>query len=139
MRVTSEPGDAAVGEEGEAVGDWAEQPRQINRRSRKARRTIIDRSHLNMSKRLIISRGARRTQAVARDKMVQRLLFDLGHTADTRSAPRSPRFSGRFSQEFFSGQELIHRAGAESLEIESHEFESQSFEDGGELAGHLGG
>jgi hypothetical protein len=41
--------------EGGEGGDWAEQPRQITRRTRNARRTIINRSHLNMSKRLIIS------------------------------------------------------------------------------------
>src|SRR5580704_6384323 len=36
-------------------GDWAEQPRQISKRTRNARRTIINRNHLSMSKRLIIS------------------------------------------------------------------------------------
>src|SRR6267378_549004 len=41
--------------EGGEGGDWAEQPRQISRRTRNARRTIINRSRLNMSKRLIIS------------------------------------------------------------------------------------
>jgi hypothetical protein len=44
------PGGAEV--EG---GDWAEQPRQISKRTRNARRTIINRNHLSMSKRLIIS------------------------------------------------------------------------------------
>src|SRR6266436_9414933 len=41
--------------EGVDGGDWAEQPRQISKRTRNARRTIINRSHLSMSKRLIIS------------------------------------------------------------------------------------
>jgi hypothetical protein len=41
--------------EGGEGGGWAEQPRQISKRTRNARRTIINRNHLNMSKRLIIS------------------------------------------------------------------------------------
>src|SRR6266849_4673093 len=41
--------------EGGEGGDWAEQPRQISKRTRNARRTIINRNRLNMSKRLIIS------------------------------------------------------------------------------------
>src|SRR5258708_3149522 len=41
--------------EGGEGGDCAEQPRQITRRTRNARRNIINRNHLSMSKRLIIS------------------------------------------------------------------------------------
>jgi hypothetical protein len=48
-------------------------------------------------------------------------------------------FSNTVPQQLFGSQHLIHRAGAESLQIESNEFESKSFEHGGELAGHLGG
>src|SRR4029077_3611455 len=36
--------------EGGERGDWAEQPRQISKRTRNARRTIINRNHLNMRK-----------------------------------------------------------------------------------------
>src|SRR5260370_18778315 len=45
---------SAGGAEGEG-GDWGEQPRQMSKRTRNARRTIINRNHLSMSKRLIIS------------------------------------------------------------------------------------
>ena len=48
-------------------------------------------------------------------------------------------FSNTVPQQLFGSQQLIHRAGAESLQIEGYEFESKSFEHGGELAGHLGG
>src|SRR6266481_3922069 len=46
---------AGGAEEGGEGGDCAEQPRQITRRTRNARRNIINRNHLSMSKRLIIS------------------------------------------------------------------------------------
>ena len=39
------------GTEGEGRRDWAEQPRQISKRTTNARRTIMSRNHLNMSKR----------------------------------------------------------------------------------------
>jgi len=45
----------SAGGAGVEGGDWAEQPRQISKRTRNARRTVINRNHLSMSKRLIIS------------------------------------------------------------------------------------
>jgi hypothetical protein len=43
------------------------------------------------------------------------------------------------AQQFFGGQQLIHRAGAEAFQVESDELESQCFKEGGEFAGHFGG
>src|SRR5258708_14449311 len=48
-------------------------------------------------------------------------------------------FLNTVPQQLFGSQHLIHRAGAESLQVESDEFESKAFEHGRELAGHLGG
>jgi hypothetical protein len=69
-----------------------------------------------------------------------------GATSVSPTVPRrgNPRLYGKlFSntgpQQLFGGQQLIHRAGTESLQVESDEFESKSFEHGGELAGHLRG
>src|ERR1035438_8133421 len=67
----------AVGEEGfEEGGDWAEQPRQISKRTRNARRTIINRSHLSMGKPLDylmaarprVAAGACRKRAISKRK-----------------------------------------------------------------------
>ncbi len=46
--------------------------------------------------------------------------------------------SGAPASEFVSGQQRIHRPRSEAFQIECHELESQFFEDGCELTGHLG-
>src|ERR1035441_7114374 len=60
-----------------------------------------------------------------------------------RSAPRETRPAASLpelsAQHLCCCYQLIHRPGAESFQIESNELESQSFEHGGELLGHLGG
>src|ERR1700694_5085389 len=48
-------------------------------------------------------------------------------------------FPNTVPQQLFGSQHLIHRAGAESFQVESDEFESEAFEHLGELAGHIGG
>src|SRR5437588_12306432 len=67
---------AGGAEEGGEGGDWAEQPRQITRRTRNARRTIINRNHLSMSKRLIIS-------------WLEGCLLGVGSSAATSQSARS--------------------------------------------------
>src|SRR5271154_5535378 len=105
----------------EEEGDWAEQPRQTIRRARKARRTIINRNHLRMSKRLIIS---------------------CKHPARCWGSPRlppnllAPLLCASLKQ-FLASQQLIHRAGAESFEVKGHKPEPKPFKNGTELASHL--
>ena len=38
----------------------------------------------------------------------------------------------------FRGQQGVHRSGAKALQVESHELEAETFEDGGELGGDGG-
>ncbi len=68
---------------------------------------------------------------------IAELALISGPTFSMSLLPQTP--SNAFPQQVFGSQHLIHRAGAESLQVESNEFESESFEHGGELEGHLGG
>src|SRR5580700_7133014 len=49
----------------------------------------------------------------------------------------SMRRSG-LAGELFSRKQRVHRARAESLEVQGHELETESFENASELCGHLG-
>src|SRR5882762_8527456 len=132
-------GGAGLGGGEEEEGDWAEQPRQTNRRTRNARRTIINRNRLNMSKRLIISwhEGSRGYSGC----LVGTELAPVSpaRQCETRRDASLRRIIFQAPEQLFGTQQLIHRAGAESLEVKSDEFESELFEHGGKLAGHLGG
>ena len=133
VRVMSDGG--ADGEAGFGAGpDWAEQPRQTSKRTRKARRTIISRNHLNMRKPLdyLMARESRgRVRTVLR---VRRSLPGLRRRRRGKPRLRRAIFSGCVRAQLFGSQQLIHRAGAESLQVEGNELESQSFEHGGEVA-----
>ena len=57
----------------------------------------------------------------------------------TRQAASLPKLSDPSSQQLFGRQQLVHRPGAESFQVEGYKLEPKSFEHGRELAGHFSG